>query len=118
LSRTRPLEVMAKQARQAPADAEVQTGYALALIRAGRRAQGEKVLELALKLDPKQPDARFLQARLPIAKKQPAAAEKVIQGLRADGHDGYAVQMMLANFAETRKDKAAELAAFSAAHTF
>jgi len=118
MSRTRPLEVMAKQARQAPNDAEAQAGYALALIRAGRRQQGEKTLEAALKLDPKQPDARFLKARLLVAKKQLGEAEKTIQALRADGHDGYAVQMMLATFAEARKDKPAELAALRAAHGF
>lgn len=101
-----PLDDARKAARQDPNDAKKQVALALALFGDGQKAEGEAVLAEALRLDPKQPDALFVKVRLALRSKDVAEAERLLNKMVADGHDGYAVRMKLADLAEHRKDEA------------
>ena len=71
-----------------------------------------------MKLDPKQADARFLSAELALAERDLARGRTLAKELAADRHDGYAVQMLLAEAARVKKDVGALRAALEAAHRF
>jgi tetratricopeptide (TPR) repeat protein len=71
------------------------TTLALSLLRRGRGERAKSEVQRALSLDPKFADARFLDAQL-AAHDEPARAVSVLQSLIADGKDGYAVEMLLA----------------------
>jgi Flp pilus assembly protein TadD len=111
-----PLDEARKAARKEPGDAKRQVALALALLADGQKAEGEAVLAEALRLDPKQPDAHYVKVRLAVKEKNLAEAERLLNKMVADGHDGYAVRMKLADLAEHRKDTAAEKAGLMAAH--
>jgi len=80
---------------RSPDSAAAHTTLALALLRRGRGDRAKSELARALTLDPKFADARFLDAQL-AAHEDPAQAIKSLQKLIADGKDGYAVEMLLA----------------------
>jgi predicted Zn-dependent protease len=82
-------------AGRAPDSAPAHTAYGLALLRRGHGDQAKAEIGRALSLDPKFADARFLDAQLS-AHDNPAHAVATLRGLIADGHDGYAVEMLLA----------------------
>ncbi|MFT3765731.1 MAG: tetratricopeptide repeat protein [Minicystis sp.] len=111
-----PLDDARKAARKEPNDAKKQVALALALFSDGQKAEGEAVLAEALRLDPKQPDAHFVKVRLAMKEKNVAEAERLLNKMVADGNDGYAVRMKIADLAEHRKDTAAEKANLEAAH--
>ncbi|HEX9620143.1 MAG TPA: tetratricopeptide repeat protein [Polyangiaceae bacterium] len=96
LSRGGPVEKAEAQAKANPRDARAQTGWALALLAAGQAGAAKKTLRRALALDPKQPDARFVAARIASAEGDHGAARRSLEALAADGHDGYAVAAALA----------------------
>lgn len=96
LSRGGPIDKAEAEAKAHPRDAWVQTRFALALFGAGQTETAKKVLKRALTLDPKQPDARFLAARVASAVGNYAEARRRLEALAADGHDGYAVAAALA----------------------
>ena len=80
---------------QSPDSASTHTTLALALLRRGRGDRAKTELTRALTLDPKFADARFLDAQL-AAHEEPAHAAAELQKLIAEGKDGYAVEMLLA----------------------
>ena len=80
---------------KSPDSAATHTALALALLRRGRGDRAKLELGRALTLDPKFADAGFLKAQLG-AHDDPVHAIAALQKLVADGHDGYAVQMLLA----------------------
>jgi tetratricopeptide (TPR) repeat protein len=111
-----PLDDARKAAKKDPNDAKKQVRLALALFADGQKPEGEAVLAEALRLDPKQPDAHFVKVRLALKEKNVAEAERLLNKMIADGHDGYSIRMKLAALAEHRKDGAAEKAALEGAH--
>jgi predicted Zn-dependent protease len=80
---------------RSPDSAVAHTTLARALLRRGRGDRAKSALTRALALDPKFADARFLDAQL-AAHEDPARAAATLQQLIADGKDGYAVEMLLA----------------------
>jgi tetratricopeptide (TPR) repeat protein len=80
---------------QSPDSAATHTTLALALFKRGRGDKAKLELTRALSIDPKFADARFLDAQL-VAHDDPVHAVVALHQLIADGHDGYAVQMLLA----------------------
>jgi cellulose synthase operon protein C len=101
-----------------PKSAARQTALALALLRAQKLEEAERALARARELDPRFADARFLAARVALATDRPKDAVKELRGMLADGQDGYAVQMLLAEAADTAQDPATRLAALRAAEQF
>ena len=92
---------------RSPDSASEHTALALALLRRGRGDRAKLELERALKLDPKFADAAFLQAQL-IAHDDPVHAISVLRQLAVDGHDGYAVEMLLAQTLGSNDDAGAK----------
>jgi Tfp pilus assembly protein PilF len=80
---------------RSPDSALTHTALARALLRRGRGDRAKTELTRALALDPTLADARFLDAQLG-AHDQPAQAAGTLQKLIAEGKDGYAVEMLLA----------------------
>ena len=117
ISRTGPYDKAKAEAQQAPNDARKQTVYALASLKSGKKDEGTKALEAALKADPKFPDAIWIKARISLGKKEVPQAEALLASLVAGGSDGYAVQMALADVAEAKGDSAKMKAALESAHT-
>jgi Flp pilus assembly protein TadD len=103
-----PLDDARKAARAAPNDARKQVKLALALYADGQKQEGDAVLAEALRLDPKEPNAHYVQVRLALKERNLPEAERVLYQMITDGHDGYAVRMKLADLAEHRKDAPAE----------
>lgn len=86
-------------------------------------ALAEQQLPLALstwaeaaKLDASAPDVRFLGARLLAAQGKQAEARAELARIAGAGHDGYAVQMALAELTDGEKQPAALLAVLGRAH--
>jgi cellulose synthase operon protein C len=90
-----PIPLAEAEAVRSPNSALAHTVYALALLHRGRGDQAKGQIARALALDPKFADARFLDAQLS-AHENPAHAVAALHGLVADGQDGYAVEMLLA----------------------
>ena len=94
-TRARSIPMAEAAVEQSPDSAAAHTGLALALLRRGRGDRAQSELSRALALDSKLADARFLHAQLS-AHEDPAEAMRSLQTMIADGQDGYAVQMLLA----------------------
>jgi tetratricopeptide (TPR) repeat protein len=90
---------------KAPKSAEKHTLLALSLLRVGDGAGAKSALGKALALDPRFPDARYLDARLAFAEKRADAAIQRLEGMIADGQDGFAIRMLLAEAAEVARRK-------------
>jgi len=115
ISRTGAYEKAKEAAEQAPKDAMKQTIFALAALRSGKNEEGDKALAAALAIDPKLPDALFLKARVAAGKRDAAGAEAALKQIVANGNDGFAVQMLLADLAEAKGDVAGMKSALQAA---
>lgn len=118
IGRTGGYEKAKEEADQAPGDAKKQTVFALAALRVGQAKQALDALDKALKADPKFPDALWLKARLAMSQRKGAEAAQLLEQLARDGHDGYVVQVALADLAEAKRDTAGMKARFEAAHKF
>lgn len=101
---------------RAPDNAQAHLQLARALLRRGRGDRAKLALDRALTLDPKLPDARFLDAQL-VSREEPPKATAALRGLVKDGHDGYAVEMLLAQTL-SQADEAAAQQALEAAAVF
>jgi tetratricopeptide (TPR) repeat protein len=101
---------------RSPDSAATHTSLALALWRRGRGDKAKAELTRALAIDPKFADARFLDAQL-VVHDDPARAIGTLHQLVADGHDGYAVEMLIAQ-ALGDNDEGSAKAALEAAATF
>jgi tetratricopeptide (TPR) repeat protein len=116
ISRSGSYDKAKEDADKAPTDPLKQTKYALASFRSGKRDEGKKALEAALKADPKFADALFLQAKLAMADKSVPGAQKALKQMIANGNDGYSVQMALADIAEATGDAAGMKSGLQAAN--
>lgn len=115
ISRTGSIDAAADVARREPKNAARQAARALTLFRAGETDDAEQVLAAARALDPRDPDVRFLSARVALARGRAADALTELRALVAEHHDGYSVQMLLAEAADATHDTATRLAAVKAA---
>lgn len=98
---------LAKAAADAnPKDAGAKVDLALALIRARKGKEATEAVAAALAIDPNHADARFVSAKLAVGQDKHDEAGKHLDAMRAAGHDGYQVRMLLADLAEEKKDKA------------
>lgn len=116
--RAQPLEQAQKAAQEQPQDANRQVQLALAYLAEGEEEKGLKALEAAHKLEPKAPLVQYVRARLAIKKRNLAAASQLLNNMVRDGHDGFAVRMLLADVAEMVKDADAMRAHLEAARRF
>ena len=114
--RPKDLAEAEKAAQAAPADARAQADLALAALAAGDGDKALAALERGRKANPRDPNVRFLTAKLALRRRDPAAANKELDAMSAEGNDGYAVRMMLADLAENQKDAQSAAAHYEAAH--
>ncbi len=116
----RPLSVEDASAavNAAPESAEAHVAYAVALLRAKKVDEANQAIGEALKLDPNDRDAHFVASKLAAAARDVGAQETHLRALRAEGADGYTVEMAFAEVADTRHDKVAARAALEAASRF
>jgi predicted Zn-dependent protease len=117
-SRPLPLATAKERTEAAPKDATLRAKYGLSLLHAHKGDLAKTAFEEALALNPKEPTALFLSARLALAKKDLPTATTRLNTLR-DGHiDGYAIELARADLAEEQKDKPAFVKALDAAAAF
>ena len=102
-------------AGKAPADPKAQIEFALSALAHQKGDEAEKAVKAALAADPGYPDAVWLSARIAMAKRDAAGATADLHKLVTAGHDGYVVEMALADLAEAKKDAAGMKAAFEKA---
>ena len=102
----------------APKNAKLRAAYALALLHERKADEAKTVLDESLKLDPHEPTALYLAARLSLARKDVAGAEARLDTMRAVHADGYAVAVVRGEVAEAKKDKVALRTALEAAARF
>ena len=118
VSRTGSIELATELTLREPKSAARKAALALTFIRAGHAVAAEQALAAARALDERDPDVRFLTARLSLAKSSPADAMKELRAMLGEGHDGYEVEMLLAEAADALHDAATRLAAVRAAEHF
>jgi tetratricopeptide (TPR) repeat protein len=118
LSRAPNLRAARDGVEATPKDAGAQIKLAIAAFRAGEIEEARYALENAKKLDPKQKDARFLDAKLLFAGKKSREAVRALRALATDGGDGYDVQMSLAQAARAAGDQVALRESLEAARKF
>lgn len=99
-----PLDDARKAARANPKDASKLTELALALLADDQAQEADAMLDMALKLDPKEPNANYVRLKMAWGKKDRATVATIINKMIADGHDGYALRMKAADLAEIEKD--------------
>ncbi|MEZ4398741.1 MAG: tetratricopeptide repeat protein [Kofleriaceae bacterium] len=87
-----------------PKDATARAKVALGQFYQGDAEAAELAATAALKLDPKQPIARYLMAEITLRKGDPARAKVMIDALITDGHDSYDLRTRLAELALTAGD--------------
>ena len=116
ITRGGSIPVAEEAVERSPDSAATHTTLALALWRRGRGDKAKGELSRALSIDPKFADARFLDAQL-VVRDDPAHAVGALHSLIADGHDGYAVEMLLAQ-ALGSNDEASAKGALESATSF
>ncbi len=99
------LEAARKAIADDPKSAAKHVKLALGLLRAGKLAHAHATLQLALRLDPKDPNALFVKLRLAMQKKELPAAQAIAEQLIKQGNDGYAVRMKAADIAEAKGEQ-------------
>jgi cellulose synthase operon protein C len=114
-TRAPPLDVAREAVKLAPKSAEKRTLLALAKLRAADIPGAKAALAEALALDARFADARFLDARIALAEKRADGAIQRLNGMVADGQDGFAVRMLLAEAAEASNRPDVVEASFKAA---
>jgi len=110
-------ERLAKEARDAPNDLQKQLRFALSLLRDGDAEHAEKLLQEAERLEPGNPDVRFLRAELDQhehPEKSIATLNKMIEAKQ----DGYAVRLLLGKLLAAAGDDAAARTALEKAASF
>ena len=109
-------EDIAKAAAAAPRDLDAQASLVLAALLEGDIELARRTWAEAVKLDAGAPDVRYLGARLASAGGDDERARAELAALARDGHDGYAVQMSLAELTDSSVDRAGLVAALTRAH--
>jgi tetratricopeptide (TPR) repeat protein len=110
------LEELKKQAAAAPRDLGAQLSLALGALRQRELELAKQAFAVAVKLDPASADVRYLAARLAASEGDDARARAELASLGRDGHDGYAVQMSLAELTDPKQDPKGLAAALAKAH--
>jgi Flp pilus assembly protein TadD len=118
IARTGSIEAATDLARREPKNAARQAARALTLLRAGEGEAAEAALATARSIDARDPDVRFLSARLALSRGRPADALQELRALIAERHDGYEVQMLVAEAADATHDAPTRIAAVRAAAQF
>jgi len=101
-----PLDDARKAVKADPKNGKKLFQLAQALGADGQEAEAEAMFQEALRADPKEPNANFELVKRAMRKKDIKGATKQLEKMIADGHDGYAVRMMLADLAEAGEDQA------------
>ncbi|MDP9034124.1 MAG: hypothetical protein M3O50_04915 [Myxococcota bacterium] len=101
-----------------PASVHAHVVLAFALMHEQQAGDARSELDQAFMLAPDDQDAHYLAAKLAAIDKDIAGEEKHLRAIRAAGSDGYAVEMGLAEAAESRHDVIARRAFLEAAHRF
>jgi tetratricopeptide (TPR) repeat protein len=114
---SRPEDLGAARAAvdRAPKGAKAHSALALAWLGRGKEKEAEAALGAALALDATEPTALWLTAQLKKMRNDAAGAAKTLRTLAASKSDGLAVQMALAEVAESPQARKASL---EAAHQF
>jgi tetratricopeptide (TPR) repeat protein len=107
---------IAKRAEEAPADLQAKLRLVLAALRQRDLELAKRTWAEAAALEPTSADVRYLGARLAAAEGQEPRARAELVALARDGHDGYAVQMSIAELSDPKQDAAGLRAALSRAH--
>jgi tetratricopeptide (TPR) repeat protein len=116
LSRARSEEALESLSRAAPNDSALLVELALSRIR-GEDAEGARAaLRRVLSLEPKHPQARFLEARLALALGETKRSSALLLSMLKDGIEGFAIHMALGEIARGRGDTLSARAAFEQAH--
>jgi tetratricopeptide (TPR) repeat protein len=110
------MAALALEAAQSPRDVQAKLRVALSALRNRDLDTARKTWAEAAKLDAASPDVRYLGARLAAAEGEDARARAELSSLARDGHDGYAVQMSLAELTDRKQDPAGLEAALTRAH--
>ena len=105
-----------KEVKDKPNDADARVALALSLLRGRKVADARKELEAALAIDSKHADAHFVSAKLALGEKDAASAVSHLETMRAAGKDGYIIQSLLADIAESKEDKVRMRYHLEAAH--
>ncbi|MBK9034779.1 MAG: tetratricopeptide repeat protein [Myxococcales bacterium] len=98
-----------------PKDALVRARLALGHFYQGDADPAETAATAALKLDKKQPIARYILAEIALRKGDEPGGKALIEGLIADGHDSYDLRIRLSELAVTDGDLAGAIAQLCAA---
>jgi tetratricopeptide (TPR) repeat protein len=114
-ARSGSVDAASALAAREPKSAARETALALALLRAGKVDAARAALARARTLDPSDPDTRFLTARIALSEAKAADAIKELRAMLGEGHDGFDVEMLLAEAADTTHDEATRTAALEAA---
>lgn len=100
-----PLDDARKAVKADPKNAKKMFQLARSLGADGQEAEAEAMFQEALRADPKQPDANFELVKRALRKKDVKGAQKQLEKMIADGHDGYDIRMKLADLAEAQEDQ-------------
>ncbi len=98
-----------------PKDATVRARLALGHFYQGDAAAAEAAAAAALKLDKREPIARYVMAEVTLRQGDEASARQQITKLIADGHDSYDLRVRLAELAVSGGDLAGAIAQLCAA---
>lgn len=113
--RPKPREIAKKEAAAQPQNAAAQVQLALAYLASGDPKSAVVALDTAQKLDPKNPDAHYLRARMALQRKKPEEAKRELETMISEGNDGYTARMLLGDIAGRAKDLKTAAAQFEAA---
>ncbi|HVU00233.1 MAG TPA: tetratricopeptide repeat protein [Polyangiaceae bacterium] len=114
-SRSTDVATAEARLRESPKDPERHALLALAHLSVGDETKARAALDQALALDPKQGTALWLRVQLAKTGGNREGARQALDELVQAGHDGYAVQMTLADVAATPAERRKAL---EAAHRF
>jgi len=101
-----PLDDARKAVKADPKNGKKLFQLARALGADGQDQEADAMFQEALRVDPKEPNANFELVRRAMRKKDLKGAQSRLEKMIADGHDGYAIRMMLADLAEASDDEA------------
>jgi tetratricopeptide (TPR) repeat protein len=112
------LEDAAQKVTSDPKSAEAHVGLAVALFHDQKVEDARREVEQALTLDPTCKNAHYVAARIATALGVLDDATKEVAALRAQGADGYALQMVVADLTARRHDDRSRRLALEAAWRF
>ena len=103
--------------KKAPNDANAHLDLARSYFSEGKKDEGRKELDQALKLDPKSPRAHYVGYQVAKALKDLPAAQQHLAAIQKEG-DGFFVRLVLAGLAKAQKDKDGYRVQMEAAYRF